>query len=66
MYRPKSKQYDLFIGYHALSVAVSLHSAGLRSQSARIRDMEKKSDGDDEDEHGNVVETGILLLKCGP
>jgi len=28
--------------------------------------MEKKSDGDDEDEHGNVVENGILLLKCGP
>jgi hypothetical protein len=24
--------------------------------------MEKKSDGDDEDEHGNTVETGILLL----
>jgi len=24
--------------------------------------MEKKSNGDDEDEHGNVVETGILLL----
>ena len=30
-----------------------------------IRDMEfNKSDGNDEDEHGNVVETGILLLGC--
>jgi len=29
-----------------------------------IRDMEKKSDGNDEGEHGNVVETGILLLGC--
>lgn len=31
-----------------------------------IRDMEfsKKSDGNNEDEHGDVVETGILLLGC--
>ena len=30
-----------------------------------IRDMEfnKKSDGNDEDEHGNVIETGTLLLR---
>ena len=31
-----------------------------------IRDMDfgKKSDGNNEDEHGDVVETGILLLGC--
>ena len=29
-----------------------------------ISDMEKKNDGNDEDKHGNVVETGILLLRC--